>query len=227
MIIAMSTDRQGLLRLMTWLSPAFPVGAFSYSHGLEWAVHEGTVQSADALHDWIEDLIRHGSGWNDAVLLAESQHAAHEGNGDRLSAVCELGEALSPSSERRLETMQMGQAFIDGVKAWSNTIPDALNRGAPYPVAVGAVAARMNVGLEETIIAHLHAFASNLVSAAIRLVPLGQSQGLAVLARLEPVILSIARRAAGSSLDDLGSATIAADIASMHHETLQPRLFRS
>jgi urease accessory protein len=226
-VTIMATDHHGLLRLMTWLSPAFPVGAFSYSHGLEWAVHEGTVRSPDALHDWIADLIGHGSGWNDAVLLAESWHATDERDTNRLRAVCELGEALAPSSERRLETMQMGTAFLDGAKAWKDALPPGLDGSAPYSVAVGSVAARMNVELEETAIAFLHAFAANLVSAAIRLVPLGQSQGVAVLVRLESAILGIARQAARSSLDDLGSATIAADIASMRHETLSPRLFRS
>jgi urease accessory protein len=223
----MTADGHGLLRLMTWLSPAFPVGAFSYSHGLEWAIHEELVRSPDALQDWIDSLIRHGSGWNDAALLAESWRAAHMNDRDRLEAASELGEALAPSSERWLETMQMGSAFLAGVKGWSDAVPEELGGGGPYPVAVGAAAARMKVGLEETLIAFLHAFASNLVSAAIRLVPLGQSQGVAVLARLESVILDTARRAAHSSLDDLGSATVAADIASMRHETLHTRLFRS
>jgi len=212
---------------MTWLSPSFPVGAFSYSHGLEWAVHEGIVRSPDDLHDWIEDLIAHGSGWNDAVLLAESWRAAGEHDAVRLRAASELGEALAPSSERQLETMQMGTAFLECARAWNNAVAGELDGAAPYPVAIGTVAARMNAGLEETLIAFLHAFASNLVSAVLRLGTFGQSQAVAILARLEPALLDAAGRAAHSTLDDLGSATIAADIASMRHETMHSRLFRS
>jgi urease accessory protein len=225
--MVMTTDGLALLRLMTWLSPAFPVGAFSYSHGLEWAVHEGTIWSPDTLHEWIEDLISHGSGWNDAVLLAEAWHAAREHHRDRLRAAAELGTALAPSSERKLETMQMGTAFLESAETWKDAIPDEFDRSAPYSVAVGAVAARMDVSLEETILAFLHAFTSTLVSAALRLGMFGQSQAIGVLAALEPVILGAARRASFSSLDDLGGATVAIDIASMHHETMHARLFRS
>ena len=212
---------------MTWLSPSFPVGAFSYSHGLEWAVREGDVHSPDALHDWIDSLIDTGSGWNDAVLLAESWHAAREDDRDRLGAASALAEALAPSFERHLETIQMGTAFLESTRVLSNAVFDELAGSAAYPVAIGAVAARMKVGLDETLIAYLHGFASNLVSAAVRLGVFGQSQAVAVLSRLEPALISAARRAACSSLDDLGSATIAADIASMHHETMHSRLFRS
>jgi urease accessory protein len=223
----MTTESLNLLRLMTWLSPSFPVGAFSYSHGLEWAVHEGAIRSAEALHDWIEDLLRRGSAWNDAILLAEAWHASHGLDEQRLRAASELGEALAPSSERHLETMQMGAAFLEAAAAWSGAIPAELDRSAPYPVAIGAVSARLNGDLEETLLAFLHAFASNLISAAIRLGVIGQSHAVAIAASLEPVLLGTARRAAQSSLDDLGSTTAAADIASMRHETMQPRLFRS
>jgi urease accessory protein len=221
MATAMTTDRQALLRLMTWLSPAFPVGAFSYSHGLEWAVRSGDVTSANDVFDWIADVITQGSGWNDTLLLAASWRAAD--NHDESAAIAQLAEAMSPSAERHMETMLLGEAFAQSASSWLNE-PLA---PAAYPVAVGAAAARNRIPLAETLTAFLHALASNLVSAAIRLVPLGQSDGLSVIARLEPVILDTARRAADASLDDLGSACFAVDMASLHHETLEPRLFRS
>jgi len=220
MATAMTTDRRNLLRLMTWLSPAFPVGAFSYSHGLEWAVRSGDVASPEHVFEWLADVIAQGSGWNDAVLLAASGRAANQ---EELEAIAELAEAIAPSAERHMETMLLGEAFTRSAAPWL----DAPLAAAAYPVAVGAAAAHNRVPLADTLAALLHALASNLVSAAIRLVPLGQSDGLSVIARLEPVILDTARRAAEASLDDLGSACFAADMASLHHETLEPRLFRS
>lgn len=221
MATAMTTDRQALLRLMTWLSPAFPVGAFSYSHGLEWAVRSGEVASPDDVFGWIADSITRGSGWNDALLLAASWRAAE--NSEALAAIAALAEAMSPSAERHMETMLLGEAFTRSAAPWLDEPPAA----SAYPVAVGAAAARNGIGLDDTLAAFLHAVASNLVSAAIRLVPLGQSDGLGIIARLEPMILETTRRAVKASLDDLGSACFVADMASLHHETLEPRLFRS
>ena len=223
MATAMTTDRQALLRLMTWLSPAFPVGAFSYSHGLEWAVRSGDVASPDDVFGWIADVITQGSGWNDALLLAASWRAAIADDQDELAVIAALAEAMSPSAERHMETMLLGEAFTRSAAPWLDEPPAA----CAYPVAVGVAAARNGIGLDDTLAAFLHGFASNLVSAAIRLVPLGQSDGLSVIARLEPVILETTRRAVKASLDDLGSACFMADMASLHHETLEPRLFRS
>jgi len=216
-----------LVRLMTWLSPGFPVGAYSYSHGLERAVHDGLASSADELADWLMDLIEHGSGWNDAVLLVEAWHASRAGDMDRLERVAELGEAMATSVERELEVMQQGAAFLAAVGAWPGDAVRHLGGRAPYPVAVGAAAAGTGIGLEAAVSAYLHSFIANLVSAALRLIPLGQTEGVHVIASLEPVILSVARRAAGASLDDLGSASVLSEIMSMKHEVQTTRLFRS
>jgi urease accessory protein len=221
----MTDDTRDMVRLATWLSPAFPVGAFSYSHGAEWMVNSGRIGCSETLADWLDDLLSLGSGWSDAVLFAEAWNAASDGDGDRLAEAAELGEALAPSAERLAETMEQGTAFLKGATAWKNLA--ALPHRAPYPVAVAAVCAAHGIGCELALAAYLHAFAANQVSAAIRLVPLGQSDGLTVLARLEPLVLDTAARAARSSLDDLGSATIMADIAAMNHETQYSRLFRS
>ena len=216
---------RSLLRLMSWLSPSFPVGAFSYSHGLEYAVHDGRVADADSLEDWLRDLLELGSAWNDAVLVAESwRRAKVRGNLDDLRA---LGEALAGSGERHLETMRQGAAFLDAAAAWPDPIHADLGSDCPLPVAVGALAGAHGVALEATITAYLHAFTANLIQAALRLTSIGQKQGVEVLSALEPVVAQTGKRAASATLDDLGSATFLAEIATMNHETQHSRLFRS
>lgn len=213
-----------LLRLMSWLSPAFPVGAFAYSHGLEQAIHAGTIKDRATLVDWLTDLLERGSGWNDAVLLAEAWRTADTDDG---TAAAELSEAMAGARERHLETTLQGAAFLEAVGAWAPVAPRPAGETVPYPIAAGLAAARHAIALGPALIAYLHAFASNLIQVAVRLVPLGQSQGVAALAAMEDVITNIARRAAGSTLDDLGSCTIVSEIMSMQHETLYSRMFRS
>jgi len=212
-----------LLRLLTWLSPAFPTGAFGFSHGLETAIRDGAVTDVRTLTGWIGALLEHGSAWSDAVLVKAAWVAVTHEDHVALDEVAELAEALAPTLERRRETMSQGEAFLTAVAAWN---PPPILR-APYPVALGAAAGAAGVPLEPALTAWLHAFSANLVSVAVRAVPLGQSDALQVLAALEPVILRTANRAAASTLDDLGSASIASDIASMRHETLDGRLFGS
>lgn len=219
------TDGRSLIRLMTWLSPAFPTGGFAYSGGLERAVHDGLVRDADDLSGWLATVSRHGAWWNDAVLLAEAWRTGCDPV--RLADVAGLAEALAGSSERHLEIMMQGEAFVIAADAWPHPVIECLGRHPPYAVAVGAVAAAHGVALEKTISAFLHALASQAVSAAIRLGVLGQRQGVGVLARLEPVILDISTEASRSTLDDLGSAAISADLAAIRHETQHSRLFRS
>ncbi len=218
------TTEAHFLKLMTWLSPAFPVGSFSYSHGLETVIRDGTVTTADTLSAWISGLIEHGSGWTDAVLFKAAWDAAAARDALGLAEVVELAEALAPSLERRRETLGQGEAFLTAARAWGQP---ALNGAVAYPVAVGSVTASAQIPLEVALTAWLHAFAANLVSVAVRAVPLGQTDGVAVLAELEPVILATAARATASTLDDLGSSALLSDIAAMRHETLGVRLFIS
>lgn len=223
--------RDNLITLLTWLSPAFPVGAFSYSHGLEAAIVDLTVSDAESLRDWIGDLLTVGSGWNDAVLFAAAWRAAASGS-DELAAVAELAEALAASAERHLETMQQGEAFLTAVRAaWPSPVLDRLvdlvGGRAAYPVAVGMAAASRGLPLDASLAAYLQAFASSLVSVAVRLVPLGQTRGLLVLADLAQTIEQTAGRAEEATIGELGSATLLADIAAMRHETQYSRIFRT
>lgn len=216
---------QTLLRLMTWMSPAFPVGAFSYSHGLERAVHDGLVTNREDLEAWLGDLLIIGSAWNDAVLFAESWRQCHDG--ETLSELADLGEAMAGSSERHLETMQQGSAFLQAARAWPDPVFECLPEHCPLPVAVGAISGAHDLALVSALSAWLHAFAANQVQAGLRLMPLGQQEGVEIVAALERTIEATARQAAMTSLDDLGSATLLAEIASLNHETQYSRLFRS
>jgi urease accessory protein len=227
-ITAMTTmdiDGRSLIRLMTWLSPAFPVGAFAYSSGLEQAVHDGLVRNAGELLAWLETLLASGTWWNDAVIAAEAWHA-HD-DPARLAHVTELTDALAGSAERHLEIMAQGEAFAAAAGSWPHPVHEILGERTPYAVAVGALAAAQDVPRDKTIAAFLHALASQAVSAAIRLGVLGQRQAVGILAALEPVILEVSGRACGSTLDDLGNAAVIADLAAIRHETQHSRLFRS
>lgn len=210
----MATEAR-LLRLLTWLSPAFPVGALGYSHGLETAIREGTVADAAGLSDWIAGLVQHGGGWTDAVLVKAAWTAASAEDDDALHEIAELAETLAPSPERRRETLAQGKAFLEAVAAWS---PAPIAEAA-YPVALGAAAGAAGVPLEPALAAWLHAFAANLVSVAVRTVPIGQSDAVAVIAGLEPVLLRTADRAAGSSLIDLGQRAVRPDRCASAFET--------
>ncbi|RUU80650.1 MAG: urease accessory protein UreF [Mesorhizobium sp.] len=214
-----------LLRLMAWLSPAFPVGGFSYSHGLERAAHDGLVADAESLADWLETLVEIGSGWNDAVLFAESWRRAR-GTGD-LDEAAALAEALAGSRERHTETMLQGAAFLKAAAAWPNPVLARLPAECAYCVAVGAIAGGNGIALQDALSAFLQTFFSNLVQAAIRLGIVGQSAATALLAGFEPLALATASRAARSTLDDLGGCAFVSDVMAMKHETQYSRLFRS
>ena len=219
-----------LLKLQTFLSPAFPTGAFSYSHGLEWQIDCAAIRSGGTLQAWLADILEVGSGWNDAVLFAEAHRAAAGKDWPRLSAAGDLAAAISPSRERHLESTAQGRAFLDAIaSAWRSAAAQQLlsAEAVTYPVAVGAVAADHAIALESALPAYLNAFTANLVSVGVRLIPIGQNAGLGVIAALHPLIASTARRAEKSTLDDLGSAAILSDIASMRHEEQYSRVFRT
>ena len=226
------TDDAALYRLLAWLSPAYPVGAFSYSSGIEWAVEAGDITDAASLQRWLGAVIAHGSGCCDATLLVHAHRSVADPDDGALRAVAELAAALAPSKERFLETTAQGQAFIAASEtAWPCDALARLRRTwdgpVAYPVAVGVTGAGHGIAVEPAVHAFLHAVASNLISAGVRLIPLGQSDGQRLLAAIEPTVAATASGALTASLDDIGSATVRADLASMRHETQYTRLFRS
>ncbi len=205
--------------LSAWFSPGYPVGAYSYSHGLEWAVEAGWVRDRGELTAWIADLVAYGAGRTDALLLAAAWRSEDP------EPVAELAEALAPSSERHLETMAQGAAFARTTSAaYGVAVPPA-----PYPVAVGHAARLLDIPLLPTAILWLQAFAATVVSAGVRLVPLGQTDGQRITADLLPLAAEIATQAtaAEAPLEELGGLAAAADLASMLHETQYTRLYRS
>lgn len=225
-----------LFRLMAWLSPAFPVGAFSYSSGIEWAVEAGDITDAETLQRWLGVMLSEGGGFCDAVLFAQAHRAslgAAPGDGDKaLYDIAELAAAFAPSKERHLETTAQGNAFVEAARAaWGCAALDRLKQvwdgPVAYPVAVAVTAAGHGIALEPALAAYLQALSANWVSAGVRLIPLGQTQGLRVLAALEPAVAATAQRAISAKLDDIGSAAFRADLASARHETQYTRLFRS
>jgi urease accessory protein len=212
-------NHPALLRLLTWLSPAFPTGGFAYSHGLEWSVEAGDVTDQESLTEYVKDLLTHGALRTDTILLRH----AHRGEN-----LAELGMALAPSLERRLETSAQGAAFALAAAAWpAAALQNWGDSPLPYPIAIGILAAAQDVPEDDAALAFLHATIANLISASVRLIPLGQAAGLRAQAALEPAILATATLSKTATLDDLGTACWASDIASMRHETQYTRLFRT
>ena len=221
-----------LYRLLAWLSPSYPVGAFSYSSGIEWAVEAGDITDAETLRAWLAVMLGEGSGFCDAVLFAHAHRAAASEDDKSLRAVAELAAAFASSKERHLETTAQGNAFVEATRAaWPTPALDRLkaNWDGPvaYPVAVAVAAAGHGIAREPALAAFLQAIAANLVSAGVRLIPLGQTDGQRVLAALEPIVAQAAARAPTINLDDIGSAAFRADLAGARHETQYTRLFRS
>jgi urease accessory protein len=231
MVMATKERSTDITPLLVWLSPSFPVGSYAYSHGLEWAVEAGDVDDAASLEQWLDDLLHHGSPWSDAVLLAHAHRLATAGDDAKLAEVAALAAALAPSRERKLETLAQGTAFLAAVRAaWPSPALDCakpFENEIAFPVAVGIAAAGHGLGLAATLEAYLVALVTNLVSAAVRLIPLGQTDGTKAVAKLAPVAKQVAGQAAAASLDEIGGATLRSDVASMRHETQYTRLFRS
>lgn len=203
------------LTLIQWLSPAFPTGSFAYSHGLEQAMVDG-ARDANAVSVWIADVLVHGGGWTDAVLLALTLRGAEA------DETADLARALAGSAERLRETLDQGRAFAATVSALGQPVP-----ALPLPVAVGVAARRLDLPEPEIIAHYLHGFAANLVSAATRFLPLGQAQAQGILAGLHGQIAEVASRATLTGPDDLTTSCLAAELAAMRHETLDVRIFRT
>ena len=209
------TDTGSLYRLLAWLSPGYPVGAYTYSHGLEQAVESGLVGDADSAGGWIQDVVELGAGFTDTVLLAEAYRSVQSEDSSRLAEVAELAAAFAATKELALESHAQGRAFFEITEAaWHTPALDMLRTAwsgpHAYPVVVGCAAAGHGIELEDAAVGYVHAFGANLVSAAVRLVPLGQTDGQRITAALEPVTGATARRALDTGPDEMGSATLRA-----------------
>lgn len=229
---ATAMDSAALYRLMAWLSPSYPVGAFSYSHGLEWLVEDGSLRDVESMVSWIGDILRFGGGRNDAILFTVAHRAASAGDMEALRETCVVASAFAASRERQMEIHAQGNAFCEiTCKTWKSDTLARLREmhsdAIAYPVAVGVTAADHDIELCPALEAYLHAFIANLVSAGLRLVPLGQTDGQRAMVALESLVGKIANDGMSLSLGDLGGCAFAADMAAMKHETQYTRLFRT
>ncbi len=233
--MAMTDTNRALYRLLAWMSPSFPVGAYTYSHGLEYAVEAGAVHDRTTMGLWTEAIVRHGSGRVDAMLCAAAHRAAGSNDWPGLFDVCRRAAAHRGTSELATESADPGRAFLTTVAAaWGDPRVDRLDAmlradAVPpaYATAVGGIAAWAGIAIDTTVAAFLHAFAANLISAGIRLIPLGQTDGQRLVAALETPVLEAARAAITAPPNSLGAATPIVDLAAMRHETQYTRLFRS
>ena len=218
--------------LLLWFSPAFPVGGFAFSHGLEWAAERGWIKDRDTLAAWFTDLVAHGAIGNDQILLCAAWRATMQKDTAALREAIDLALALQPSAERHLEAVTQGGAFMTQIEAswpcaalpWLRTLHDG---EIAYCTAVGVAAAGHGIALQSTLLPYALAVVGNLVSAAVRLGVVGQTDGQRVLAQLLPEIERVSRASLTATLADLGSACWRSDLASLQHETQYTRLFRS
>ena len=219
----------GLYRLLAWLSPGFPIGSFSYSHGLEAAVAGGTVHDRASLETWTAAIVVYGSGRMDADILRDSYRAARAGDRAALDTANQRGVAFRATAELALEATQPGEAFLATCRAaWPEPFIDGWPAdGACYSVVFGALAARAGIALADALVGYLQALAANLVSAGLRLGIIGQTDGQRILSALEPMVSGATAAAMTRDPGDFGAATFAVDLASMMHETQYTRLFRS
>ena len=240
-IIIMMSDEQynlaplALLRQQSWLSPAFPTGSYSYSHGIEWAVEIGHIHDRESLVDWLEADLRYGSGQNEAIFFVETWRCGTKDDCEKLLDVAELAAAFRATSEFALESSQQAMACLATLRAvWPDRVLDRLSdalceRGIAPAVAIvlGVRAARQGISVTLALPAFLQSYLANLVTAGVRLVPLGQTDGQLAIAELEQAVLAVSAQAEESTIHDLGSAAFMVDLASMSHETQYTRLFRS
>jgi urease accessory protein len=225
-------ESTALYRLMAWLSPAYPVGAFSYSSGIEWAVEAGDVKDAQTLRSWLAVMLGEGGGFCDAMFFVHAHRAIGAADEAALRAVAELAAALVPSKERFLETTGQGRAFLEATgAAWPcpalGRLAAVWSGPVALPVALGVACAGHGIACAPALPAFLHALVANWISAGVRLIPLGQTDGQRVLAALESTVAAAGKRALATPLEEVGSAAFRADLASMRHETQYTRLFRS
>ena len=224
------TGAAGLLRLQTWFSPAFPVGGYAYSHGLEAAVEAGTVHDRNSLADWTEWLLLHGVGQLDGVFFTSAHRAAP--NAEATRALANEARAWTGTEEFALESEQQGEAFLNTVRdAWPHPaismLAKTLEERPPLSVAAGFASSVHGIALEPALICYLHSFAAMAVSAGLRLVPLGQTEAQRITASLERAVVAATALAAATPQEEAGTAAPATDIFSMLHETQYSRIFRS
>ncbi len=206
-------------KVMAWLSPSFPIGAFAYSHGLEFEICEGNVSTSEDLYEWLKDILRFGSAWNDLVLFCN----AYKTDINSLNELSDIAKAFAQSKERYYETIEMGAAFSKII----SSVEGVNFKGMPLPIIMGYISKIENVSLEYILPLYAHSFVSNLISVSIRLLPLGQTEAQKLLFSLFPIIDEVSKEALKSNISNMRNKCVIADLSSMKHETLKVRLFKT
>ncbi len=208
------------LTLTQWLSPSFPVGAFAYSHGLEQAIRSHWIENGEDLREWLDTLIRHGSGRSDAIWIRLAWACKDMSDVQELNAQC---RAFAPALERQREAERQGAAFSNVAShVWGLKLPML-----QLPINLGFAARQEGLDIEAVIALYLQSFLSNLTAAAQRLMPMGQTEGQSILAQLNAACIEVAADSRDMGIEDISSTAFLSDIAAMQHETLQPRIFQS
>jgi urease accessory protein len=224
-----------LLRLQSWLSPAFPTGSYSYSHGLEWAVEAGHIHDRKSLVDWLDADLCYGSGRNEAIFFTEAWRSTKDDDRAKLFEIAELAAAFRGTSEFALESSQQAAACLATLRqVWPDCVMDWLSEilckrhvQPALAVVLGVRSARQGIPASLALPAFPQSYIANLVTAGVRLIPLGQTDGQLAIAKLEEAVRTAATQVKRATIDDLGSAAFMVDLASMAHETQYTRLFRS
>jgi len=224
-----------LLRQQSWLSPAFPTGSYSYSHGIEWVVEAGHIHDRKSLVDWLEADLCYGSGRNEAIFLIEAWSSAREEDCGKLLEIAGLAAAFRGTSEFALETSQQAASCLATLRrVWPDPLLESFSellselRISPVlSVVLGVRAAKQDIPATLALPAFLQSYLANLITAGVRLVPLGQTDGQLAIAELEAAVLALAAQAQQATIHDLGSVGLMVDLASASHETQYTRLFRS
>ncbi|EFL88670.1 urease accessory protein UreF [Ahrensia sp. R2A130] len=205
--------------LMTWLSPAFPVGGFAWSGGLEAAVANGLVTDRDALDQWLATSLSFGTARLDTYAVA-----ALLANPDQSEDVDDALLSMATTPEREAELLGMGDAFVRAARPWAG---DENVAAKTYPVAFAQLAGGLSLPATTVLQAFSHHLISAQIQAALRLMPLGQTAGVECLAECSDAISACAVAAQNATIDDLSTSTFAMDIAAMQHRDLPSRIFRS
>lgn len=228
-------SNSAFFRLQQLISPSLPIGAFTYSQGMEWAVECGWIKDADDVYVWLDGLLESSVGALELPVLARLYHASQQQDHNAFSHWADTLLAWRETSELRAEECQRGQALtmvldkLPDAAGWPELQEtqwrDAL---AQTQLAGFALAcARWHVDLEQALNGYLWSWLENMVIVAVKLIPLGQSDGQRVLYRFSDQLAAITKQAMGLADDDIGSSSPAMAIASSLHETQYCRLFRS
>lgn len=208
--------------LSALFSPSFPIGAFSYSHGLEAAIAASLVVDTKTAEKWIKTCLVSGSGRNDAIIFAHAWRAEP----DKREELNEIAFALCASAERDQEMRELGASFRDiATRVYRVSVTDM--QSMAYPVMAGVATRQLHCELLLSLVFFLQSFANNLISVAVRAVPLGQSEGQGILYRLIPWIEQLANETINASLDQIGGHAFLADHMAIKHETMETRIYRT